>query len=445
MKTKAIILIFSILAPFILKAQQNDAAKQWSLSDCIEYAKEKNISIKKSEISQQQNQYSLEQSKANMLPTLSGSASTTFSWDKETLTENNSFANRSRSNNTSFSLNAGMTLFNGHKIKKQISQAEANLKSSEYGTQAQEEEIELSILNAYLEILYAKENIKNTKQQIEATQEEMALAKERMDIGVISKSDYLQIKAELASENSTLADYESTLTVNKITLMQLMEMQVAEGFDIVDPNIEGQLLDIEKEGASEVYKQALETKAIVKQAALTVESSKYDIGIAKAGYYPSVSLSAGVSSGWSDQISGYSYSEQLTNQFTPNVGLSVSIPIFQNKEAKINVAQAKLSVADAKLDEIDTKNNLRKEIEQACADLSSAKVQYGASLDQYESANESYDVAVEQYNEGLINSVDFLSIKTDKIKAESSLLQAKYNLIFSNKIVDYYKGETLKF
>ncbi len=442
------ILIILIAAIFPISGfAQNDSTKTttWSLSDCMNYAKEKNITIQKSVVAQHQSEYSLAQSKANLLPSVSGTASTTFSWAKETLSENNSFADREQSNTTSFAVNSSMTLFSGFKLKKQVEQAEINLKSSQYNTLAQEEDIELSILNAYLEILYAKENIKNSAQQIKATKEELKLAKERMDIGVISKSDYLQIKSELASEKATLANYQSTLNTNKITLMQLMEIPVSNNFDITDPNINEQLLKVGTSEAKEVYLQALGTKAEIKQAALSVESSKYGIDIAKAGYYPVVSLSAGLNTGWSDQVSGFSYGSQLKNQFTPTIGMSVSIPIFQNKEAKINVAQAKLSVTDAQLDELNVKNNLRKEIEQACADLTSAKIKYEANLEEYSSASESYEVARERYNEGLINSVDFLSIKTDKIKAESNLLQAKYNLIFSNKIVDYYKGETLKF
>lgn len=419
--------------------------KKWTLDECIDYAKSNNITIQKSTLTQQQNAYSLEQSKAAKLPSVSGSASTSFSYAKETETENNNFTDRAANNTTSFAVNANMTLFNGFKLKNQVKQAKVELESSEYSTQAQEEDIQLSILNAYLEILYAKENIKNSQQQIEATTKELELAKERMDIGVISKSDYLQIKSELASEKSTLAAYQSTLTVDRLTLMQLLEMPATDDFDIADPSIEEQLLSVGKAASDDVYQQAIATKAEVKQAELNIESSKYDIDIAKASYYPTVSLNAGLSTGWSDQISGYSYASQLSNQFTPTVGLSVSIPIFQNKEAKTSVAQAKLSVTDAELDAQGIKNTLRKEIEQACADLSSAQIQYEANIEEYESANESYEVALEKYNEGLINAVDFLSIKTDKIQSKSSLLQAKYSLLFSSKIVDFYKGEELTF
>lgn len=444
-RIKAIFTFLTLSIPAILSAQNDSIPDTWTYQDCIDYAKSKNITIQKSVLSQEQNKYNLEQSKANQLPSVTGSASTSFSWAKEALTENNSFADREQTNSTSFDVNADLTLFNGFKLKKQIKQAELNLKSSEYNTQTQEDDIELSILNAYLEILYAKENIKNSQSQIEATKEELNLAKERMDIGVISKSDYLQIKSELASEKATLANYKSTLTIDKLTLMQLMEIPVTDDFEVEDPNIEEQLLSVEKAAASDVYQQSLKIKAEIKQAELDVKSAEYDIDIAKADYLPTVSMSAGVGTGWSDQISGYSYSSQLKNKLTPTLGLNVSIPIFQNKTAKTNVALAKISVKEAQLDEQETKNNLRKEIEQACADLFSAKTQYEANLEEYNSTNESYEVAVEKYKEGLINSVDFLSIKTDKIESESNLLQAKYKVIFNSKIVDFYTGKIITF
>ena len=434
---KIILSAFLILAVIVSSKAQNEA---WTLDDCINYALEKNIDVRKSILSTREDEYNLEQSKANVLPSVSGSASTSFTWAKEALSESNNFADRAESNTTSFGVNASMTLYNGSKLKNTKKQAEINLKSGQFYSDEIKESVSLNILNAYLEILYAQESVKNAQEQITSTSEELALAKERMEIGIISKADYLQIKSELASEKSTLADAQSTLAIDRVTLMQLMELPVNDSFRIVVPDMTDLLVVDEKPVVADIYLQALEIKPQIKEATLDVESAKLDEKIAKADLYPSLSFDAGLNTGWSDDISGYSYNEQLTNQFTPSVGLSLSIPIYQNKEARINLALAKISTQSTQLDEIDVKNDLRKNIEQACVDLTSAQTQYNANLDEYDSAKESYLVASEKYGEGLLNSVDFLSVKTDLITAESDLLQAKYNLVFSSKIIDFYKG-----
>ena len=429
-------LILSIGSLFGVQAQD----LKWSLDDCINYALSKNVDVVKSELSSQSSKLDLEQSKANQLPSFTGSASTNYSWDKETLSESNSFGNRSRSNTTSFSVNGSVTLFNGFKLKNQVKQAGLDLKSSEYYSETMKETLELNILNAYLEILYDQEALNNALEQIASTEEELKLAGERLEVGVISQSDYLQIKSELSSEKLTAANAQSTLSIAKLDLMQLMELPVTNSFAIETPDLTTLLADQQAPVAADVYNQALGIKPEIKEAESTLESVKLDENIAKSSLMPTLSLSSGLSTGWSDNITGFNYSEQLKNQFTPTVGLSLSIPIFQNKQGKISVKKAKIATSEAQLDQIDTRNELRKSVEQACLDVVTAQTKYQASAEQFESAKESYEVASEKYQEGLLNSVDFLAVKTTMITSESDFTQAKYNMIFSSKILDFYKG-----
>jgi len=151
-------------------------------------------------------------------------------------------------------------------------------------------------------------------------------------------------------------------------------------------------------------------------------------------------MNGGLSSGFSSLTTNSNYTTQLNDKINPSLGLSLSIPIFQKKQIKTNVGIASINVDNAELDVVNTKNQLRKEIEQACVDVVSAQEQYNASLEQKQSTQESYDVTNEKFNVGLLNSVDFLVQKTNLITSESKLLQSKYNLIFTLKVLDYYKG-----
>ncbi len=412
----------------------------WSLDDCIDYAISKNVDVVKAQLSNRDSELDVEQSKANQLPSFSGSASTNYSWSKEVYTESDNFGDRSRSNTTNFSVNASMTLFNGFKLKNQVEQSKLDLQSSQYYSEAVKESLELNILNAYLQVLYAQETLNNSLEQIAATQEELNLAEERMNVGVISKSDYLQIKSELSTERLTAANAQSTLSIAKLDLMQLMELPVTTDFSVESPDLTVLLANQEIPNAADVYAQSLGIRPQIKQVETELESVKLNEQIAKASLMPSLSLNSGLSTGWSDNITGFDYSEQLKNQFTPTVGLSLSIPIFQNKQGTISVKKAKIATTEAEVDQMNTKNELRKNVEQACLDVMTAQTQYEASMEQYESATESYDVASEKYTEGLVNSVDFLTVKTTMITSESDFTQAKYNLVFSSKILDFYKG-----
>lgn len=432
-KTSLLIAGFLIIfSGFTGKAQ----GKSWTLEECINYALSKNIQIQKTELTNDRNQLNANQAQSNRLPSLNGSASENFNWSKGSST---GFSGNG-SNSTNFSLNSSVSLYNGQKLSNKIKQAELDLQSGRFNSEAVKESVGLNILNAYLQVLYAIESVSNAEKQIVSTTEQLNLAKERMDLGVISVSDYLQIKSELATEKSTLASAQSTLSMSKVTLMQLMELPVDPNFEITSPNFDNLLVDSAEPNAQDIYNLALSIKPQIKNAELSKESAQIGVEIAKADAVPSLSMDAGLSTGYSSLTQNSTYTSQLKDKVNPTVVLSLSIPIFQKKQIKTNIASANISVTDAELTEINTKNELRKSIEQACADVTSAKSQYVASQEQNQSSKESYDVTTEKYNQGLINSVDYLIQKTNLITSESKLLQSKFNLIFSFKVVDFYKG-----
>lgn len=261
-----------------------------------------------------------------------------------------------------------------------------------------------------------------------------------MELGIISKSDYLQIKSELANEKLTLANANSTLLMAKVNLMQFLELPVKDDFNVQTPVVDT-LVDLQTDyNTSDIFNEALKVKPQIKEAELNIQSEQLNKKIAKADYFPSLSLNAGLSTGWMNTMSGYDYGAQLNNRLVPSVGLNLSIPIYQKNQVHTNVKTAQIAIDQAKLEETDIKNSLRKEIEQAVADVITAQISYQAGMERYEAAKESYAVAAEKYNLGILNTVDLMTIKNDMINAESNLLQTKYNLVYSIKLIDYYQG-----
>jgi outer membrane protein len=414
--------------------------KTWTLEECINYALSRNIQIQKTELTNDRNQLSSDQAQANRLPSVNASVRENFNWYKGFDSTTGSYGSSSGANSTNYSLNSSVSLFNSQKLTNRIKLAKLDLQGGRLYSETVKESVGLNIMNAYLQVLYAYESVSNAEKQIVSTTEQLNLSKERMDLGVISMSDYLQIKSELAAEKSTLASAQGQLSMSKVTLMQLMELPVDSNFEVSSPNLEKLLIELAQPDAQEIYNLALGIKPQIKNAELTKEGALIDVQIAKADALPSLSMDAGLSSGYSSLTKNSGYTQQLKDKVNPSVGLSLSIPIFQKKQIKTNVALANISVSDAELDEINTKNQLRKEIEQACQDVVSAKSQYTASLEQKQSTQESYDVVTEKYRLGLLNSVDFLVQKTNLITSESKLLQSRFNVIFSFKVLDFYKG-----
>ncbi len=413
--------------------------KVWTLEDCINFALKENIQVKQAELGNEQAQLNYELTRASKHPSAKAAISQNLGWSKP-LNENGEYGSFKSNNQTNISLSSNITLFNASKLQNKVKQSEFDLQSNAYYTQVVKESVELSILNAFLQVLYAKENVDNSRDQIELTKEQMALADERLSLRAISRADYLQIKSELASEKLTLADAESQLILTKVNLMQLMELPADSAFTIALPNIDTILNENRIPDVSYIYSSALNTKPEISQAELNEQSALLDEKIAKADLYPSLSLNAGVGTNYTVSNPNFTYIELLSNQVNPYVGLSLSIPIYQRKQVKTNIGLSRIGAQQAQLNTVNTKNTLRKEVEQAAANVVIAQQQFEASVENFDVAKESVKIANEKFDLGMINSVDFLFEKTAYIMSESTLLQNKFKLIFNYKILDYYKG-----
>jgi outer membrane protein len=408
----------------------------WTLDKCINYALSRNIQVRKSELSNQQYMVYSEQAKAQRLPSVNASASQNFNWSKSNAAGESGL---NGSNGSNYSVNSGVVVFNASRLTNLIKQAELSIEGGRYSLETTKESISLSILNAYLQILYAEEQVSNSEKQIESIASQLNLAEEKLTLQAISQSDYAQVKSQLASEKLTLANSQSQLAIAKVTLEQLMELPVSDNFKIAHPDLSESLNQNRIPDVKLVYETALAIKPQIKNAAINKEIASLDEKVARAGLFPTLSASAGISSGFSS-LNNDTYFGQIDNGVYPSAGFTLSIPIYQKKQVKTSIAVAKIGYQNAELSESDTKNNLRKSIEQACVDVKSAQIKYEANKENYSATLEASLLSDEKFKQGVVNSVDYLVSKTNLIVAESELLQSKYNLIVSYKILDFYMG-----
>lgn len=433
---KKLILIFYsavFLSLFPVDAQDN---KVWTLEECINYALQKNIQVRKSEITNQRYQYYAVQAKASRFPSVNASLNQNFDWSKSSAEGASGYSGIIGSN---ISVNSGITVFNASRLTNQIKQAELETEGGEYALAATRESISLNILSAYLQVLYSEEQVKNSKKQIESTQSQVDLAAERLALQVISQADYAQVKSQLASEKLTLANSESQLAIAEVNLEQLMELPVSGDFSIAHPLFPEKVNQQRIPEVTSLYETALSIKPQVKNAEVNKKIASLDEKIARSAFFPALSASAGIGTAFTSRDTEL-YFSQLDNGISPSVGFSLSIPIYQKKQVKTSVAVARLDYQDAELDEINIRNELRKNIEQACQDVTAAQIKYEASLENYKATSESALLSDEKFRQGVINSVDYLVSKTNLNVAESELLQSRFNLIFSYKVLDFYEG-----
>ena len=192
----------------------------------------------------------------------------------------------------------------------------------------------------------------------------------------------------------------------------------------------------------EVYESALETRPEIKAAELAVESSEMAVRISRSGYYPSVILSAGIGT---NHTSGtdFTFAEQIKNGWNNSAGLTVSVPIFSNRQNKTAVQKAKLQHTYTQLDLTAARKDLYKTIEGIWFDAYSAQKQFLAAQDNVRSAGVSYSLVNEQFGLGMKNTVELLTEKNNFLNARQQLLQAKYIAILNTKLLQFYADGTI--
>lgn len=435
------IIILSII-PELSKGQN----QSFSLEECINYAWKNSTEVIRANNNNGIQAAYLVQSKAARGANLYLKGNQTLS-STNSYQDNGTNADWSNSNdaNLSISLSSEIILYNGAKLKNTITQSQTNLAASVSDIQTQKELISLNVLTSYINTLLATENVDNYQAQLQSTEKQLEMAKVRRSAGIISISDFLNIKSQYASDKASLVDSKNSLRTRLVDLMQLMNMPINNSFNIQKPDIDPLLKSNSETDANLIYKIALGLQPSIESAKLNVESARMDIKIAKADALPQLSLGGSIGTGYTTAMDNINFGEQFSNKITPSIGLTLSIPIFQRKKVKTNVAIANIQTQNEELALIDLKNDLRKYIEQACIDAQTASSNYLALQEQYEAQNESYQLSDEMFTQGMLNSIDFLTSKNNLVTAEKKLTQAKYNVLLQHKIIDYYMGDTILF
>lgn len=416
----------------------------WSLQDCITHALDNNITVKQSELTVQQNEIELQTSKLSRLPDLSGSASENFSFGRG-LTADNTYAN-ANTTSTGFTLGGSIPVFQGFRTNHTIAMNKMNLAAATADLEKARDDVRIAVAQAYIEILYDKEILEVAKGQIVID----SLQVERLEImersGKASSAEVSAQKASLAQSQLSAVQAENNLNLAILTLTQLLELPSPEGFDIVEPSTEALEIGLLMRPEA-IYEQALQCKPAIKAQESKLEYSTTNIKLAQSGWYPSISLSGGIGTNFytSSNMASASFADQMKNNFSQFVGLSLSIPIFDKLQTRNSVRQARLQQANAQYQLESTKKSLYKEIQQAYYNAVASQSKYESSEIAAASALESFELMTAKYEGGKANITEFNESRNKYLEAQSNLVQARYEHLFQTKLLDFYCGEELIF
>ncbi|WP_417881583.1 TolC family protein [Xanthomarina gelatinilytica] len=433
--------------------------KKWSLEECVNYAMENNISIKQTALDTDLADQDLISAKGNFLPNVNASASQDWNFGSFIGQDGNRVSIDSRGN--SFGLNTGVILFNGFRNTSIYKQAQLGIESSELQLSILKDNISVNVVNQYLNILLNKENLKVAEEQVAITEKQVIQVSELVDSGVRPRADLFEVEAQLASDRERLTNVENSLELAKLALTQLLQIS-NEGFDVEEIELSLPEVLVEHKSSNEIYDYALQNRPEIKKAELDIENSILAIDIAKSAYYPTLSFGAGLGTSYQHfqgqedlrvvidpndptniSLVENGFWQQLEDNLGYNLGFRLDIPIFNRMQTKVSVDKAKINKERIAYSLDQAKQDLRSTIEQAYTDAKAAFKQFEASQVSLNAQKEAFKNAQESYNSGVMNSFEFEQVRNRLVNAEANLINAKYNFVFTTKVLDFYLGKPL--
>ena len=476
--TTGLFLVF--LVGLSLSSFAQNEEQVWSLQECITYALENNLTVKNQQLNVGLNEVNVKQSKMNLLPTLNATSNYGYNWGRSVNPETNVVIRQEQQ--TGFgALSLNWTLFSGMRNINSIKQANASLMARQYDLEKAKNDIILQIVTLYTNVIFNKELLENAKLQLESTSSQAERTRKQVDAGSLPRSSFLDMQSQVASSELNVINAENAVNLSVLQLKQAMLIPANKPLNIEIPEIEVSEADIAGLNPDNIYQTALVSLPEVKSADKNVESSLRAIQVAKAAYYPRISLSAGMNTTYSSfaadrgkrestgntivtpigvvQSSNelvvtqipeiitvpYSTGAQLNDNFGQSVSLGISIPIFNNLQANAGVQRAKIAREQASILAEQTRLDLRQVIERAYNDVYSSAKAYQSSLRRVEAQEESFRAMKQRYENGAANATDYELAENNLFQARSDLLRAKYDYIFKLKILDFYQGKPIEF
>ena len=405
------------------------AQQSWTLRQCADYAVEHNISIKQKGNQRKQRDIQLSTAKNSRLPDLSASASESFSFGRG-LTLDNTYTNRSTSS-TSFSLGTTVPLFTGFKIPNQIKLNQLNLEAATQDLEKAKNDIRMQVAKAYVQILYDIEIAEVAQRQIAIDSAQVARLEAFVKNGKSSPAELSQQQSTLAQARLTATQADNNLQLAILALTQLLELPSPEGFSIVRPFIEtaptSSLVGISPDA---IYQEALTLKPEVQAEQLRLTASERNIHIAKAAL---------------NGMQADPFATQMKNNFSQYVGLNLSVPIFTRFQARNSIRSARIDYDNQQLQLENVKKTLYKEIQQVYYNAVAADSKYHSSEAAVQSSKDAFSLMQAKYENGKANITEFNESKNNYLKAESDLVQARYENLYQQALLDFYRGRELNF
>ena len=416
------------------------AQKVWTFDECVDYAMEHNVTILQTIVSQNNAEFQYKMTKNSWLPTVSADASQSFGFGQSPSAYGVYVSDNSAS--TSFGVSLGMPLFNGLSIYNQIKSTSLELDASRKDVEAAKYDLKLLLMAYYMQVVYNKELKTIAEKQLALTEEQHSKTQQLYELGKVAQSNVYESAAQVATAKSQLVQADNALMLSILDIVQALELETVEGFDVVSPETFDKDESLPLPSQESTYNFALNHQPRMEAANMRLEKTYLDVKASKSAWYPSLSFYAGYSTGYYDYFSSeretQPFADQINNNGRTSVGVRLNVPIFNAMQTKYRVEMTKLSIENQELAISQAQKDLKKDIQQAFYNALAAEQKFRAAEETYNAAEIAYRFSDESYGAGRTTLLELNESKNRLFKSESEMLQAKYEYIYRVKVLEFY-------
>mgnify|MGYP006425258043 CR=1 FL=1 len=445
-----VLLSFIFLLSTALVSAQNDS-RRWTLQACIKYALDNNISIKQSALDVKNADINKADAIGNLMPNINANLSN--SWASG-LTQNvtTGVLEDQTVRNFSAGATASLTLFDGLANIRQVHRAKLAQLAGKYSLNKMKDDISLSVANAYLQILVSKQTLANLQEQNKVTREQISQTQAQIDAGTLPEGDILQLEATNADEQQQIIGAQNDIKIARINLAQILLIEDYQNFRIADDTYDIPLTPILNKTPEEIIQEAKKERYEVKIAQQNLAIAEKDLEIAKGAYYPTLTGFFNIDTRESSRerrdpqnpttvLDPLDFFDQLDRNQGTAYGLRLNIPIFNGNATRNQVERRKVNIMRSEYNLQQAKLDLESNVYQAYVDAQGAAQAYEAAQKSVQAQQTAFEYARERFEVGMINSVSFAQSQLNLTQAKNRLINAKYNYIFTLKVLELYFGE----
>ena len=419
------------------------AAEPWTVERCMQYAADHSHTVA-------QQRYALDDSRAEQtraigafLPEVYGSVSGQLNFGRAIDPSTNTYTNVSTLYN-GYGLQAALTLFDGLQRYNQLRLAKANVAMGRSGLQAERDYVSLKVYKAYMDLVYCQGAVDETSQKRDESRALLHQTEVMAEVGQKSDADVAQMRATLAADEYELAHMQTQTTKSLLALKQLMNFPADSALTVERPAFGAE--PVAAGNPDEILAYASTTNPRVVKARQGVEAARYSLRAARGALLPTLSLSGGVSTSFYrnlDKGGHASFSEQFKNNAGQYVGLSLSIPIFNQLSTSSNIRRRKIALDQARENLAYEQSELHRIVVEALADVENSSKEVAKMTEQVAADSIASHLTTRKYEEGLASSIDVRTAAVTLLQSRVKLLQSRLTLAYNRKLLAYYEGKGL--